>query len=66
MVDYEKAVNKIRAKSFMVFPTSEFGKVANQQIFSEEQLNNYKKEVDDLLDLLGFTVMEKAGLKLLL
>jgi len=66
MVDYEQAINKIRAKSFMIFPTIEFGQKSNHKTFTNEQLNKYKEEVNSLLDQLGFTIIEKAGLKLLL
>jgi len=66
MVDYKQAVNKIRAKCFIIFPTNEFGEKHNHKTFANEQIKGYKKEVNDLLNLLGFTVIEKAGLKLLL
>ena len=67
MVDYKRAISKIRAKCFIIFPNMEIGEKTNQPTsVLTIQFNKYKKEVNDLLDLLEFTVMEKVGLKLLL
>ena len=61
MTNYEKIINRIRAKCFSLFPLVEFLETSSNKSNVVFQINTLKLEVNNLLDEMKFTLMEKKG-----